>query len=222
VPGLHPTLYHNNHNWVGGAPIADLFQGTGALAILLSGLLFAAIASRQARPSWLVLWMAFHGLFQSLPQFVVGAIAEGQDVGQAYAYLDFGGGGKATFALAAMAALPVAGLWLGSRFLTTAWEDRQVDSKRARFGYLLRLAGIPALAAIPLLVLFRLPRELIEVLAPPVLVPLLGYGWLQLAAFRSGSIAAHGRAPVQIVPLSVAVAALLMIFQLVLRPGIPF
>ena len=221
VPGLHPTLFHNNHRWVGEAPIADLFQGTGAVAILLSGLVFCAIASRQARPSLIILWMAFQGLFQSLPQFVAGAISKGQDVGQAYAYLGLGGG-KAVIALAALAAIPAAGIWLGARFLSTAWEPGQVDSKRARFGYLLRMAGIPALVGIPVLVLFRIPRELIEVVAPPVLVPLLGYGWLQLAAFGPGAVTAQGIAPVRLGPLLVAVTALLAIFQLVLRPGISF
>jgi hypothetical protein len=222
VPGLQPTLYHNNHRWVGEAPIADLFQGTGAVAILLSGLLLAAIAARQARPSLLMLWLAFHGLFQSLPQFVVGAITEGQDVGQAYAYLELGTVGEVAVVLVALAAIPLAGLWLGRRFLLTAWEPWQVDSRRARFGYLLRIAGIPALAAIPILILFRIPRELIEVLASPVLVPVLGYGWLQLAAFRSGAIEAGGKAPLGLITLLVAVVVLLAIFQLVLRPGITF
>src|SRR3990170_6366272 len=222
VPGLEPTLFHNNHRWVGEAPIAYLFQGTGALAILLSGLLFAAIAARQTRPSLLVLWIAFHGLFQSLPQFVVGAITEGQDVGQAYAFLELGTVGEVGIALVALAIIPVAGLWLGARFLARAWEPWQVDSRRARFGYLLRIAGFPALAAIPILILFRIPRELIEVLASPVLVPMLGYGWLQLAAFKTGSIEAGGKPPLGVVPLLIAVAALLAIFQLVLRPGIAF
>jgi hypothetical protein len=222
VPGLTVTLFQNNHRWVGAAPFAVVFQGTGALAILLCGLLFAAIAARQARPSLLVLWLAFHGLFQSLPQFVVGAISDGQDVGQAYEYLGLGSGGAALIALAAMVAIPIAGLWLGARFLTTAWEDWQVHSRRARFGYLLRIAGLPALSAIPLLILFRAPRELIEVLAAPVLVPLVGYGWLQLAAFRPGPFKAGGTPPVRLGTLSVSVVALLAIFQLVLRPGIPF
>jgi hypothetical protein len=222
APGLHPTLYHNNHRWVGDAAIADLFQGTGALATLLSGLLFGAIAWKQRRPSFLILWMAFCGLFQSLPQFVAGAISEGQDVGQAYKYLDLGDGGKTVIALAALAAIPVAGRWAGGRFLATAWEARQVSGASARFGYLLRMAGFPAMAAIPILILFRVPREPIEVLTPPVLVPLLGYGWLQLAAFRRSSVAAQGKAPVRLVPLLVAAIVLLAIFQLVLRPGIPF
>src|SRR5262245_50178049 len=71
VPGLTATLYHNHHDWKGTAPIAELFQGTGALAILISGLVFSFIAAHRSRPSFFVLWMAFNGLFQSLPQFVV-------------------------------------------------------------------------------------------------------------------------------------------------------
>jgi len=195
---------------------------TCALAILLSGLLFAAIASRQARPSFFVLWMAFHGLFQSLPQFVVGAISEHQDVGRAYDYLVFGWRGEAVLALAALAAIPVAGQWLGARFLSTAWEAGQVDNRASRFGYLLRLAGMPALAAIPIIILYRVPREPIEVLAPPVLVALLGCGWLQLAAFAAGPIVAKGKAPDRLVSLLVGAAGLLAFFQLVLRPGISF
>jgi hypothetical protein len=219
VPGLTVTLFHNNHRWVGEAPIANLFQGTGAVAILTSGLIFSAIAARQARPSWFVLWMAFNGLFQSLPQFAVGAISDGQDVGQAYAYLNLGLG-QAMIALLALAAIPLAGAFLGRRFIAAAWEEWQVHSRRARFGYLLQIAGLPTLAAIPVLVLYRVPRELIEVLAAPVLVPMLGYGWLQLAAFRPGTVEARGRAPMNLGGLLVAAVALLALFQIVLRPGI--
>jgi hypothetical protein len=219
VPGLTVTLFHNNHRWVGEAPVADLLQGSGALAILVSGLIFCAIAARQARPSWFVLWMAFNGLFQSLPQFVVGAISDGQDVGQAYSYLGLGLG-KALIALLVLAAIPVAAAWLGRRFLAAAWEEWQVHSRRARFGYLLQIAGLPALAAIPILALYRLPREFIEVLAAPVLVPMLGYGWLQLAAFRPGTVKAEGSAPRKLGVLAVAAVALLALFQIVLRPGI--
>jgi hypothetical protein len=220
VPGVTVMLFHNNHRWFGEAPIADLLQGTGALAILVSGLIFCAIAARQVRSSWFVLWMAFNGLFQSLPQFVVGAISDGQDVGQAYGYLGLGLG-KALVALLALAAIPVAGAWLGKRFIASAWEEWQVHSQRARFGYLLQIAGLPTLAAIPVLVLYRLPREFIEVLAPPVLVPMLGYGWLQLAAFQPGRVKAEDRAPVKLGALVVAAVALLALFQIVLRPGIP-
>ena len=87
VPGLQPTLFHNDHDWTGEAPIAELFQGTGALAILVSGLLFAGIVAKQERPGLFPLWMAFHGLFQAIPQFIVGAIVAENDMGRAYDYL---------------------------------------------------------------------------------------------------------------------------------------
>ena len=222
VPGLHPTLFHNNHDWTGDAPIAELFQGTGALAILVSGLAFAWLVSRQERPGLLPLWMAFHGLFQSLPQFVVGAIVAENDMGRAYDYLGLGTLGEAALALLALAAMPVAGLWVGRRFIASAWKAAPIATQRTRFGYLLRMAGLPALAAIPIIIFYRIPRELIEVLASPVLVPLFGYGWMQLAAFRPSDIVGRGQPPSSVMPLLLAALVLLAIFQLVLRPGIAF
>ncbi len=222
VPGLEPTLFHNNHDWTGDAPIAELFQGTGGLAILISGLVFGAIASRQAKPSFFVLWMAFNGLFQSLPQFVVGAIFPGNDMGRAYDYLGLGTAGEVALALAALAAMPIAGMWLGQRFLATAWDAGQLQGARARFAYLSRIAGLAALAALPLVILFRVPREPMEVLSGPILVPLIGYGWMQLAAFRLEGVRARGIEPDRLLPMLFAVVALLAIFQLVLRPGIAF
>ncbi len=222
VPGLTATLYHNNHDWKGTAAVAELYQGTGALAILCSGLVFLAIAAARAKPSFFVLWMAFHGLFQSLPQFIVGAIASGNDVGRAYDYLGIGTAGETLLALSALAAMPVAGILLGRQFLAAAWDQRQLGSYCCRFGFLLRIAGLPALAALPIVILFRVPREWIEVLAPPFLVPLFGYGWLQLAAFKPADAKARGIRPESVVTLLALALALLAIFQLVLRPGITF
>jgi hypothetical protein len=33
VPGVRPTLFHNNHTWQGDNPLTSLFQGTGALRV---------------------------------------------------------------------------------------------------------------------------------------------------------------------------------------------
>ena len=222
VPGLTATLYHNNHDWTGDAPIAELFQGTGALAILLSGLMFSFIAASRKKPSYFVLWMAFNGLFQALPQLVVGAFAPGNDMGRAYDYLGIGPGGEALLALIGLAAMPVAGVWLGRQFLSAAWDERQLGSYCCRFGFLLRTAALPTLAALPIIILYRVPRELIEVLAPPLLVPLFGYGWLQLAAFSPATAKARGLRPESLTPFLLAAIALLAIFQLILRPGITF
>lgn len=222
VPGLSATLFHNNHQWSGTASIAELFQGTGAIAILISGLIFLAIAAKRTKPSFFILWMAFHGLFQSLPQFVVGAIASGNDVGRAYDYLGIGVIGETLMALLALGAMPVAGILLGRQFLSAAWDQRQLGSYCCRFGFLLRIAGLPALAALPIIILYRVPRELIEVVAPPILVPLFGYGWLQLAAFKPADARARGIRPTSVLSYAVMAIALLAIFQLVLRPGITF
>lgn len=89
VPGLDPVLYHNDHDWSGDAPIAELLQGGGAVATLLSGLLFLWLAGRisPARPTWrlFAFWMAFQGLFQSLSQWAIGCWLSGNDVGRALA-----------------------------------------------------------------------------------------------------------------------------------------
>lgn len=221
VPGLQPTLYHNNHNWTGEAAIADLFQGTGALAILISGFICLTIVSRQERPSLLLLWLAFNGLFQSLPQFVVGAITAGNDTGQAFDYLAIGTAGEAEMAILALAAMAAAGIALGRQFLRTGGAS-QTGTARARFAYLGRIAGLPMLLAVPLIIPFRVPREAIEVLASPVLVPLLGFGWMQLAAVRAVHASGRELPPARLGPLVAATLVLLAIFQLILRPGIPF
>jgi hypothetical protein len=48
TPGVRPTLFHNNHSWEGENPLTSLFQGTGALAILLSGVVCALLLQRRS------------------------------------------------------------------------------------------------------------------------------------------------------------------------------
>jgi hypothetical protein len=57
TPGLRPTLFHNNHQWDGDNPLAALFQGTGALAIVAVAIGSALWLKRHpprstARPAW--------------------------------------------------------------------------------------------------------------------------------------------------------------------------
>src|SRR6202046_1653027 len=69
TPGLRPTLFHNNHTWQGDNPLANLLQGTGALAILLSGLVCAVLLRRGPGRSLtlrlFLIWMSYNGIFQS-------------------------------------------------------------------------------------------------------------------------------------------------------------
>src|SRR6185436_748430 len=84
TPGLRPTLFHNNHSWEGENPLASLFQGTGALAIFLTGvacvLLLRRGLGRSSTVRLFFIWMAYNGFFQALPQVVIGAISPRNDV----------------------------------------------------------------------------------------------------------------------------------------------
>ena len=227
VPGLRPTLYHNNHQWEGDQPIAALFQGTGALAILITGLLCAWLtrsgAGRTADGRLFIVWMAYHGLFQSLPQIVVGAIVPQNDTGMAMDYLAMSPAAKSAAALAAMAAIVAAGLWLSRQLLALADDARWLAHPGNRSRFILRIATLPALTAIPLIIAFRVPRELVEVVVPPVVVTIVGIGWIQADAWRAAGVAASTRRLGGSLtrPLA-ALVGLLLFFQLVLRPGIPF
>ena len=85
--GLQAFLYHNNHTWVGEHPMALLMQGSGALAIFLIGIICMVVYQfiRNSRSIWklFILWLAFHGLVQSIPQVIIGYLSPGTDVGEA-------------------------------------------------------------------------------------------------------------------------------------------
>lgn len=227
TPGLEPVLCHNNHSWRGDHPLENLFQGTGAAAILLSGLAFAWLAKRGSARSGAAglfcFWMAYHGLFQALPQFVIGAFEPGSDVGRAMNYFALGRAAKMTIAAAALTAIVLAGLWLTRPLLALAASAAQIATARARARFVLLFATMPALAAIPLIIAYRVPREWGEVVMPPVAVTLIGILWLQANAWRVRDAGPALRPPngAILIPLALA-AVLLAVFQLVLRPGIPF
>src|SRR5450432_3248120 len=93
IPGLRPILFHNNHTWTGENPLASLFQGTGALAIFVTGLLCALLLRRRPPRSvgvrLFLIWMTYNGFLQSLPQVVIGSVEPENDVGMAMNYLHF-------------------------------------------------------------------------------------------------------------------------------------
>lgn len=216
TPGLRPTLFHNNHSWEGVSPLASLFQGTGAMATLASGIACALLLRRGVGQSvatrLFLFWMGYSGLFMALPQIVIGAISSQSDLGMFMDYFELTTGTKTVLALIALALIPVAAGWLGSllRALVPALGP-------------FRIATLPALLALPAIMLFRIPREWIEVLLVPVLVSFVGLVWIQAGAWRTKP--ATGRAPAMGVSLAWplgSVLCLLLFFQLVLRPGIRF
>jgi hypothetical protein len=181
IPGLHPTLFHNNHSWTGHNPVADLLQGTGALADLTSGLLFALLLARSAQqPATIrmfLFWMADQGFFLALPQFVIGAINPANDAGTAIAYLGFSAAAKLATASIALLAMAALGFWLARQFVRLMGISAETATPAARLWFVFQSATLPALASVVLLVPFREPREMIEVLLVPLIVTISGILW---------------------------------------------
>jgi hypothetical protein len=227
TPGLRPTLFHNNHRWEGENPLASLFQGTGALATFATGCICAFLLKRRAgRTSSMrlfLIWMAYNGFLQSLPQLVIGSVEPQNDVGMAMHYLHFGVPAKIAAALVALGTIPAVALWLRRPLLGVATDAVSIASARARMRFVFNVATLPALAAILLIIPFRIPRNWIEVAAVPLVVTLIGIAWIQAGVWAVDGVEASGRLkPKSMAYAFSALLMLLLVFQLVLRPGIRF
>lgn len=222
TPGLHPILYHNDHDWTGKVRIAELLQGSGAIATLASGLTFLGALSlaRSMSISWRLFffWMAFQGLYQALTQLAVGTLLPGNDVGRALAYLAASGTGKALLLIAAVAAMAFAGTTLARAFPSA--ESPQSDRRSRAFAIEMLIA---VLVSVVLIIPFRLPREIVEVVLIPVIVNLVGAGWLimgmAITRYRADD---KGPQAISLLGPALALGVTLALFQCVLRPGIAF
>jgi hypothetical protein len=225
--GLRPTLFHNNHTWEGENPLASLFQGTGALAIFLTGVTCAQFLrggpGRSTTVRLFLIWMTYNGFFQSLPQVVIGALNPQNDVGMAMEYLGLDATAKTAAALVALAAIPPTALWLRRPLLSLAEDPGCIATARARTRLVFQVATVPALTAIVLIIPFRVPREWIEVVILPVVVTVIGIAWLQAGAWRVSGFRTDGGLGAGSIayPLG-ALLLLLLVFQLLLRPGVRF
>jgi hypothetical protein len=240
TPGLLPILFHNNHTWAGENPLARLFQGTGALAIFITGvicvLLLNQLPARSAGVRLFLIWMAYNGLLQSLPQVAIGSVEPQNDVGMAMDYLHFSVAGKMAAALVALIAIAIAALTLRRPLLSVAQDMGDIGDSRTRTAFMFRVATLPALAAILLIIPFRVPRNWVEVAAVPVVVTVIGIAWLQAGAWAVSGAKASG-APETLGSNALgsnalgsktvgyafgALLLLLLVFQLLLRRGVRF
>jgi hypothetical protein len=227
TPGLRPTLFHNNHRWEGENPLAGLLQGAGALAIFITGLVCAFLVKRRVGRSsaarLFLVWMTCNGFLQSLPQVVIGSVEPRNDVGMAMDYLRLGATAKTAAALAALIAIAAAALWLRRPLLGLAENAGDIASGRTRTRFIFRVATVPAFAAILLIIPFRVPRKWVEGIAVPVVVTVVGIGWIQAGAWAvQGAQASGSLGSKSLAFASGALLILLLIFQFVLRPGIRF
>lgn len=225
LPGVHATLFHNNHTWQGQHPLTALFQGTGVLATFAS----AGVCARrlQRRPPvsrdmrLFLIWMIYSGLLMGLPQIVNGTVNGESDVGMAMNYLGPGVLTRTVVALMALVAIPVVAVKLTPPLLELADSPARLAGGRARSVFMANIATVPALIGLLLIIPFRMPREWLEVLMPPIVVTAIGIAWMQAGAWR-----VHGVTPAAVAPLSsprvplLLLLGLLLVFQLLLRPGI--
>jgi hypothetical protein len=226
TPGLRPTLFHNNHDWTGQNPLAELFQGTGALATVIVGLAFTAWVTRRP-PRWLALrlfaiWMALLGLLEALPQVLIGTVIPQNDVGRAMDYLHMPGSAKIATVVAAMVAMALA-CGIAAPLLMSLAPGADTQAPRGRARTIFRYGVLPALAAVALIVPFRTPGPPIEVLFPPVVATGVAGVWLQAWSWHAP------RGPAgppsmrwALAGLVAALGVLLAVFQILLRPGVEF
>ncbi|MEL1265131.1 hypothetical protein [Pseudoxanthomonas putridarboris] len=226
TPGLQPTLYHNNHGWEGEHPLAALFQGTGALATFVVGLLCLWAARRGAGRTparrMALVWMAYCGLLMALPQVVIGALSGASDVGMAMDYLGLSLPAKTLAAGIALAAIPWVALSLRPPVLEVAEDVSSSATPATGAKRIFMLVTLPALLAVVAILPFRVPREWLEVVLLPVLVTVPGIAWMQAGAWRAKEAMPSVRGRWPLAGLLLATLALLVVFQWILRPGIAF
>lgn len=219
TPGLKPTLFHNNHNWTGHHPLENLFQGTGALATVLVGLGCAAwVTLRPPRSDGVrlfAIWMALLGVLSALPQVLIGTVIPQNDVGRAMDFFGMAPAAKLAASVLAVVAMAAACRWAAARFLA-------LGRTSAGVGFMLWTAALPALAAVILIVPFRVPGAPIEILLPPGVAAVTAALWLQAWSWfvrPAGPPTADALPPMT---LAAALALLLAVFHISLRPGVPF
>jgi len=226
VPGVHVRLYHNNHNWTGDDPILPLLQGTGGLADLIMGLMFAVwlkgAADRSLTTRLFLFWMAFQGFYEGLSQIVIGALVPGNDMGMAFGWMGFSAGTKQFLFVLGLLLSLAAGFWLARIAIRLMATSAETESGLARMGFALRTVFLSALIAGPLLIPFRAPRNAIELVIFPTLLMLFGALWVMLGAALAPTSPRPARpSPSLVIPL-ICLIAVLLVFQLILRPGIAF
>jgi len=225
--GLKAFLYHNNHTWEGEHPMALLMQASGALGIFLIGLIclfvYRFIPHSKSIMKLFVLWMAFHGLIQSIPQVMVVYFDSGTDVGEALVgYLNLTKPILIILAIISIVLIPIICIWFSKQLLQFSSNVVGLNNPKANLKYIQFIAVGAAFLGSILVVPFRiLPMSQA---ITPFIVFVFSIPWIWSAAARSK--------PIQIAPNGInekiywspiiLLVFLLMFFRLVLAPGLEF
>ncbi len=225
--GLKSILYHNNHTWEGEHPLSLLMQGSGALAIFLIGIICLVILRiiSKSRSEWklFVLWLAFHGLIQSVPQVLVVSMDPGTDVGEALVgYLNLSPTLLIVLAGLSMLFIALISVWFCKPLLGFISRDSGLNNPKGKLRYILSIAVGAALLGSVLVVPFRIPP--VSQAITPFIVFVFSIPWTWSAAPVSQPIECSANRineRIYWVPI-VLLMLLLILFRLVLAPGVEF
>lgn len=224
--GLKAYLYHNNHNWVGEDPRDDLMQGLGALVIFILGILllilFFRIRKSRHWTSLFVLWLAYHGLIQALPQLSTVPMDRGSDVGQAITYLQLEPVVDFLISYASIIAIIALAYGFSRWFMQFTRVNLTLDHGFKRFRSIFFIVLLPAVFGTMILFPYRIMpinRYQMTVMLLLVCVPaIFAFSWLIKGVKPIENEVNH---KVVITPIILSVLMLLF-FQLVLAPGVVF
>ena len=222
--GLKAVLYHNNHNWYGEHPMDDLAQGYGAVSIFITAIICFIIARTMKHSThWMhlfVLWMAFQGFAQSIPQFITAFMAPDTDTGQAFTYLGLSEATGWIISITGIILMLVIGSLFTKYLLQLAPSSTITQNAGARFGYLSRIVLLASVIGIILIIPFRVMPW--ERASAPVFVTLLSIPMVFAHAWKIKPLAPVNNdinKKIFLMPV-VLLVVLLLIFQLILAKGI--
>ena len=227
VLGLETYLYHNNHTWVGEHPMDSLMQGSGALAIFVIGLISLAIFIfiPNSKSIWklFMLWMAFHGLIQSIPQVTIGVMDPGTDVGEALVgYMQLSQPILVLLALASIVATAFLGIWFSKPLLGFAPKELGLDNPKMRLNYVRFIAVGAALLGSIMIIPFRV-FPMSQAITPFVIF-VFSIPWVWSAAGSSQPVQSSSSSineKIYCIPIVILIL-LLIFFRVVLAPGVSF
>jgi len=225
--GLKSLLYHNNHIWEGEHPMTLLMQGSGALSIFLIGLIclviFKYILNSKSIWKLFFLWLAFHGLIQSIPQVMVAYFDPGTDVGEALVgYLNLSQPFLIILAITSMTAIAMISIWFSKQLLEFISNDVDLNNPKVKFKYIRFIAVGAAIMGSILVVPFRiLPMGQA---ITPFIVLVFSIPWTWSAAAISKPITGTSNRINEKIYWSpiILLVLLLIFFRLVLAPGLEF
>lgn len=227
IIGLKAFLYHNNHEWVGEHPMISLMQGSGALAIFLIGLICLAILHRirNSKSIWklFILWLAFHGLIQSIPQVMIAYLDPGTDVGDALiGYFNLSQPVLISLATISFMAIIMLSSWFSKPLMEFISTDADLSNPKVKFKYLGFIALGAGLAGSLLVVPFRIPPASQAI--TPFIVFFISVPWTWSSAAINKPVRGTSNKINEKIFWSPALFLLLLLifFQFVLAPGVMF